>query len=472
MNRIRNNNKYLLDKYKKHIICYKNKFVIIKLFILIILFIIIQQFYFKKFENIIQISFNNYNNHSFMINDNKNHKCFNTKILNKRQINKKPLTINQVIYKLNRDYLLRKSKYILLFDFYNNPYCNDKNAYLIFQYLMERNRTDAYYVINIHSDLYKSLLKINKTQNLIIIDSLNNFYEKIYPYLLNSKIIINSFIYKDIHRIVSKVKFLKFLYITHAIGYFKKKIISTEFSQLTINKRNIIISSPCEYKLYKTMNKYNDSYMHKAGLPRYDRLISIKTNDSEKKCILISFTYRKYDNNIYNNSLLKKNLENLLSDKSLIHFLQNRNIDLIYIQHHFDFLRKRPFNPNNFPYIKYRNQTFLSHYIEHCSLLVTDFSTVSFDFMFLNKPVLFYLIDLKDNLEFEEKDYMKYDKNNNIFFGLDFVDKNLLIKKIKYYTMRNFKIENNLKKKYESLFYYKYNITGRVIDIINKIIES
>lgn len=65
---------------------------------------------------------------------------------------------------------------------------------------------------------------------------MNNFYEKIYPYLLNSKIIINSFIYKDIHRIVSKVKFLKFLYITHAIGYFKKKIISTEFSQLTIKR--------------------------------------------------------------------------------------------------------------------------------------------------------------------------------------------------------------------------------------------
>ena len=422
----------------------------------------------KKLDNISQISFN----HSLMNNEKNYHKSFNTKILNKRKTKKKPLNIRQVIYKLNKDYLLRQSKYILLFDFYNNPYCNDKNAYLIFQYFMERNRTDAYYVINIQSDLYKSLLSINKTQNLIIIDYLDTFYEKIYPYLLNSKIIINSFIYKDIHRIVSRVKFLKFLYITHAIGYFKKKIISSEFSQLTINKRNIIISSPCEYKLYKSMNNYNDSYMHKAGLPRYDRFNSIKYNNSEKKCILITFTYRKYDNNIYNNSLLKKNLENLLSDNSLINFLKKRNVDLIYIQHHFDFLRNRPFNPNNFPYIKYRNQTFLSHYIEHCSLLVTDFSTVSFDFMFLNKPVLFYLIDFKDKLEFEEKDYMKYDKNNNIFFGMDFQDKSPLIKRIKYYINRNFKIENNLKKKYESLFYYKNNITGKVIDIINKIIES
>ena len=211
--------------------------------------------------------------------------------------------------------------------------------------------------------------------------------------------------------------------------------------------------------------------MHKAGLPRYDRLSSIKINRFEKKCILFSFTYRKYNNNIYNKSLLKKNIESLLSDKSLIDFLKLRNIDLIYIQHHFDFLRKRPFNPNKFPYIKYRNQTFLSHYIEHCSLLVTDFSTISFDFMFLNKPVLFYLIDIEDNIEFEEKEYMKYDKNNNIFFGMDFKDKSSLIKKIKYFIDRNFILENKLKKKYESIFYYKKNITGRVIDIINKIIS-
>ena len=52
--------------------------------------------------------------------------------------------------------------------------------------------------------------------------------------------------------------------------------------------------------------------MHKAGLPRYDRFNLIQRNKSENKCILISFTYRKYSNEIYNKSLYKKNLEILL----------------------------------------------------------------------------------------------------------------------------------------------------------------
>ena len=103
--------------------------------------------------------------------------------------------------------------------------------------------------------------------------------------------------------------------------------------------------------------------MHKAGLPRYDRLStlssSINKNNSENKCILISFTYREYDNDIYQKSLFKKNLELLLEDKNLLSFLDTKNIDLIYIQHHYDYQRKRPFNPEDFPYIKYRNQSFL-----------------------------------------------------------------------------------------------------------------
>jgi CDP-glycerol glycerophosphotransferase (TagB/SpsB family) len=343
------------------------------------------------------------------------------------QKKKKNFNIKDVISRLNRDYLLRRPKYIILYDYYNNPYCNDINAYLIFKYFCNKNITDAYYVINSKSDLYKSLLKKNETQNLIIINPSDNFYRKLYPYILNSKIIVNSFIHFHLHKIINNVKYLKYLYITHAIGYFKRKIIKREFRYLNINKRNIIVSSPYEYEIYKNINKYNDNYMYKAGLPRYERFNSFKRNNSENNCILISFTYRKYNNIIYNKSLLKKNIEKLLNDKSLIFFLRKRNIDLIYIQHHFDFLRKRIFNQKDFPYVKYKNQTFLFHYIQQCSLLVTDFSTISFDFMFLNKPTIFYLIDVNDKRYFEEKEYMKYNKNNNIYFGNVFSEQKLLL---------------------------------------------
>ena len=231
------------------------------------------------------------NNSSNKVNSNK---YFNNYSENKYNFK----SLQQVINKLNNDVIYREPKYIILMDYYFNSYCEDINSYLIFEYYLSHNITDAYYVINDQSDLYKSLLRKNQTKNLIPLHGSEYIYNVIYQYILHSKIIINSYILHDIQEVVSKVNYLKYLFITHAIGYFKTKIIAPQFDKLIENKRNIIISSPYEYDKYKNNYKYNDSYMYKAGLPRYDLLQSFKRNNSEKKCILISFSYRKYNNNI------------------------------------------------------------------------------------------------------------------------------------------------------------------------------
>ena len=489
------NNILYFNKYKKLInvefiqkkgFYYKN--FILKVLIILFIFYFNINFKFKKdienrrFKYIIHSKYNNTINnsvnftnkiefHSIIYNTNTTINNFSrNNYLENRNIFE---SLEQVINKLNRDVIYRKPKYIILMDYYFNPYCDDKNSYIIFQYYLKHNITDAYYVINIQSDLYKSLLKKNQTQNLIPVYSSQFIYNVIYSYILNSKIIINSYIIHEIQKVVSQVNYLKYLFITHAIGYFKTKIIAPQFNYLIEKKRNIIISSHYEYNKYKNDYKYNESYMYKAGLPRYDLFQSFKKNNSEKECILISFSYRNYNNQIYNLSLYKKNIEKLLNDNDLISFLNNKNIDLIYIQHHYDVLRNRPFNPNLLHYAKYRNQSFLAHYINQCSLFITDFSTICFDFMFLNKPVLFYLIDLNDTIEFDEKEYMKFDNNNNnIYFDNIFLSQNSLIKRIEYYVNKGFEIDNKLIKKYNSIFYYKNNITERIINIINIIIKK
>ena len=87
---------------------------------------------------------------------------------------------NDIIYRLKKDELKRIPKYILLMDFYQNPYCNDLNAYYIFKYYQENNNNNAYYIINCESDLYKQLTKKNKTQNLIPVNSNDNIIDKLY----------------------------------------------------------------------------------------------------------------------------------------------------------------------------------------------------------------------------------------------------------------------------------------------------
>ena len=126
-------------------------------------------------------------------------------------------------------------------------------------------------------------------------------------------------------------------------------------------------------------------------------------------------------------SSFKQNLDKLLSDKDLLSFLLKNKIDLIYFQHHYDAYINRPFNQTEFLYVKFKNQTYLAHYIEQCSLCITDFSSISFDFMFQNKPTLFYLIDANDTNDFYEKKYMNYENNKKIYFGNYFYSQEILI---------------------------------------------
>ena len=336
---------------------------------------------------------------------------------------------------------------------------------------MKNNVTDAYYIINDRSKLYKKLLKQNKTKNIIPFKA-STFNDQLFPYILNSKILIQSYTLHAFQRVANSVKYIKFLYICHAVNYFKINIIQSQISILEKKKQNIILTSPYEYRLYKKLNLYNEKSLHKGGLPRYDRFQYSRKSPYENDCILISFTYRSYGKSTYENSLFKKNINNLLNDTLLISFLAKKNIDLIFIQHHHDENRKRNINKNHIPNIKFLNQQNLEHYIVQCSLYITDFSSISFDFMFQYKPVLFYYLDINDKIEFQEKAYMKVDYNNSIYFNNIFADQKLLVNKIKYYINRNFTLEKGLYEKYTTLFYYRNNFTKKIIEIINKIIEE
>jgi CDP-glycerol glycerophosphotransferase (TagB/SpsB family) len=433
----------LLDKEKIILFIKKSKYLIIILLLLIYKKLIKKEYIKKK------------------INDEINEIISNFNITN----------TSDFINKLNNYSYLRTPKNILICDYLYSPFCDDFNGYSLFEYYLEKKVPDVYYLINSKTYFYQSLLKQKKTKNVIPISPRNNFYNDLFKYILNSKILIQSYSLFNFHEIVSNVSYLKYLNLNHGIRYFKKKIESYDFDHLIRDKRNLILTSPFEYDLLLKQFNHSEKYLHKAGMPKYDRFNNIKKNESEKDCILVSFTYRKYDNSIYNQSLLKKNLKSLLNNNYLISLLGERNIDLIYIPHHHDLFRNRNFDENQFIYAKFYNNTFLTHYIEQCSLFITDFSSVAFDFMFQKKPALFYFIDVNDSFDFEEKEYMKY-PNDTIYFGNVFNTEENLINKIEYYIKNKFDIGEEMKKNYNSVFFYKNNIRKRIVEIVNNIINN
>jgi len=391
----------------------------------------------------------------------------NNEILNFDKLNKKSKedeNIKNLINKLNSYEKLRKPKYIIFSDYYSSKYCSDINAYTVFDYFLKKNYSNAYYIINIESDLYKNLYEQNKTDNLIIINTTENIYDILFPFILNSKIIVHSYVIYDFQYIINKVSYLRYFYINHGITYFKSNFISPEFRYVKEEKRNIITSSPYEYNIMINKFNYSPNYIYKAGIARYDLYKTIDINKTEEDCILVTFTYRMYNNTYYKNSLYRKNLIKFLNNDSLIEFLRNRNINLVFVPHHNELFLNKTYKKSRMKYAKMGDQNSLTKYIKQCSLLITDFSSISFAFMFQNKPILYYLIDYNDKIKFKERRCMNPD--NELYFGNSFLDQDKLIDKIKYYVRNKYKIKKSLKNKYKSVFYYRENITQRIFDII------
>lgn len=394
----------------------------------------------------------------------------NNKLFVKTHEEIKNSNVRKLIKKLKAYEKYRQPKYLIFSDFYGSKFCSDINAFTLFEYYLNNNIDDAYYIINNESDLYQNLKRENKTKNLILINGRENIYDKLFNYILNSKIIIQSYVFVDFHYIVNNITFLKYLYINHGITYFKNNFVASELMYLNEEKRNIITSSPYEYNIFINKFNYSDKYIYQAGIARYDKYETMTLNEREKDCILVSFTYRSYNNTIYEKSLYRENIRKLLNNETLINFLKNRNIDLLYIPHHNELYLKKKYNRINFQYAKLVEQINLTYYIKKCSLLITDFSSISFAFMFQYKPVLFYLLDYNDTININEKVCMN--PNNKLFFGNVFLERNSLIKKVEYYAKRNFKIKKKLQEDYSSVFYFRKNICQRISFIIQNIINK
>ena len=110
--------------------------------------------------------------------------------------------------------------------------------------------------------------------------------------------------------------------------------------------------------------------------------------------------------------------------------------------------------------VKYVNQEMIIECLKQSDLLITDFSSIIFDFMACKKPIILYIPDSEDtNLnKIYTKDYyntINRFKNGEIHFENTFFEIQKVIKKTIYYINSNFRLDNKLKK-----FYDKFGLKG------------
>lgn len=188
---------------------------------------------------------------------------------------------------------------------------------------------------------------------------------------------------------------------------------------VTINKGNWLFYPNTNFRLFITATKQEHEYILKnfgypsenvalLGFSRFDQLHDI---DIDKDLILVMPTWRNWlgRESLENEKLNFKDTEyfkkwnEFINSKELSDMLEKYDKRLMFFPHRNMQKFLNYFNVDN---SRIEIADWKTHDIQDClkkaALMITDYSSVFFDFSYMRKPVLFYQFDEK---EFREKQY-------------------------------------------------------------------
>ncbi len=156
-------------------------------------------------------------------------------------------------------------------------------------------------------------------------------------------------------------------------------------------------SNKYEIKVMKTAFGIDELEFFDTGYPRNDHLIGISNNsiqeeDKEEFVILYAPTYRVLDSGEKPSKVPLLHPD--ISDDEMHEFLENNDSRLIIRPH--PLLPKIEYNSNRIECVSVNEQADISALFEAVDLLVTDYSSTYFDWLILDKSVIFSVYDLDE----------------------------------------------------------------------------
>jgi len=355
--------------------------------------------------------------------------------------------------------------YFVTKPFYNRPIWlisdrvmeADDNGEVFFRYLTKRSDVPArvYFVISKRSSEYNRVKAHGRVVNY------HGFFYKLL-FLLSDKVIsseasdhiINAFGGR-MEDVVDLYNF-KFVFLQHGII---KDDISAWLNRYEKNIRLFITSVQPEYQAVLNEGySYNEDVVKLTGLARYDLLES----EPQNKVILAPtwrqhlagkvdpLTGRRLYNPAFKNSRYFKFYQSLINDPRLQRVMRERNFKGEFYLHHSlesqipDFENQGCFEimqmPFDYPKAK-----------KEGNLLVTDYSSIAFDFGYLGKPVLYAQFDESEFYKSHTgtEGYFSYAKNG---FGPVTYDYEETIKRLIKMIQAGCKIETKYQERIEKFF--------------------
>lgn len=229
-----------------------------------------------------------------------------------------------------------------------------------------------------------------------------------------------------------------------------------------------------EYRYIQAAFGHPESVVQYTGLARFDTLQQCQT----KRQILLMPTFRKWlkssGQDVFFQSEYYAAWQQLLCNPALMALLEKQNLQLVFYPHYEMQPYISAFRSEN-PRIQIAdfNHFDVQQLLKESALLVTDFSSVFFDFAYMGKPVIYYQFDreryIREHYDFT-KGYFSYDAMG---FGPVCFNAENLIKQIEASIQSGFAQEQAYADRTEQFFPVRDTQNcDRIYDAIQKMLNS
>ena len=351
--------------------------------------------------------------------------------------------------------IMRKKKIFLFMDRRDNTGDNGEH---LFRYAIEqKDDITKYFAVEKSCNEYDKLKK-EYGKNIL---EFGSFKHK-FIYMFVDKVISSQGYKRHLSpfadynlRLVEHISTPPVYFLQHGVG---KYDMTNWLRKYDINFSLILTVSDYDQKAFVETYNYDEEIIQELGFPRYDNL----TNDNLKKEIVIIPTWRKSlktEIDMINSEYFER-WNSLLNNKELIEYANKKGYKIVYKPH-----------PNSLKFLDLFDTddvvvdtTRRFHEILcESALMITDYSSVNFDFAYLKKPIVYY--QYGDDGNFGES----LIDEDVCTFGEIIDDENVLVDKIKGYLDNDCKMEDSFIDKVNNFFKFTdKNNSKRVYDWILK----
>ena len=282
------------------------------------------------------------------------------------------------------------------------------NGYCFYLYCRDRH-LDCHFVVHEHY-----IEAISPDTGLVRHGSLRHAYLLATSGVLIYSHTLRDLMYTSLHGILRSGR--KVVFLQHGVTALKK------FNEDYLKRRNdmdlFAVVSERERKLVLENVRPDAHRLAVTGFPRFDRYRPCKDNGRElSRKILYMPTWRDWiEPDGFLSSVLYSETVALLDSPELSQLLGDHGYTLEFILHinmrqHMDYFRGlgderiRPV---------FTERIRLQDLIQECDLLVSDYSSISWDFLYLRKPVIFFRFDQEEYLA-RRGSYLDISREENLF---------------------------------------------------------